>query len=655
MTTAPKLAAIKQYMRHLTTPSNSPRLIAAEPLATGQTAELTTYIYQFNASDLAYSTSQYPVSGNFSGTTSPWFNNIETIPATWQWTTADSAAATARSAQVTSENAYIQQNVPGQTYSGTASAQIQQRYTLGMWDNTVFSQSQINTLTENWVNDDAEFARQRLGGANPDVIAKYSGSNADLATWVDGGAGSYNNSALVTALQAANTAGTLFVCDYTPALGKVKNNQFVQNGFYFSVPVAFFSVVGQTLMPLAIQVDSSNKGYIFTPQDDANSWLLAKLWGASADAQWWYSGTHLFNTHSIAMIFSTSALNLIEQGLLAQEHPIMVLMYPHIQKVFNINNAVYNVAATSSIDYGIYQTGSFCDQFLPTGRIGIYQIINDLYQNYNFDDMAFDRTLATRKVDSGNLPVSFPYRDDGQIWWQAIQSFVGNVVDATYSNDAAVAADTQLNAWMNMTQGAFNHDGVKRYTWTASKSYLKQAMTNLFFLASVQHTAVNDSMLQSWGFVPNGAFAMTSAPPVKAGVTDAELLAALPDPQVKANDGYAWPIQNQINFVMNGTAQVGDIAAGDGTAASVYAIYPYNQTSQPSQYQAVTDFYNALWTGSSSVKEQVTGNQNKRIADFQKSYGSATTVPYSVSYYYLSVATQTGMDLNAPVMNCIQI
>lgn len=649
------------FQNFLANPPEATSVTAQSKLSS--TAAVTNYIYEFNLDDRTYDTSQYSKSGVFDLTTTAWLNDILTVPADWRPNATDNKLSATRGDQVNSENAYIQSNVPNQSYSGTVEQQIQQRFSKGLFDPSVFPQTQVDTLTENWVSDDLEYARQRLGAANPNVIAKYVGSNDDLTNLINNSAGSINKGDLISSLTTANTNGQLFVCDYNQALGGIAKNNYVQtnfkpdympDGFYFSVPIAFFVVDSssgsEVMKPLAIQVDSINNGYVFTPQDSSNAWLLAKLWAASADAQWWFSGSHLFNTHSIDMTFGISALNLIEQGRLDENHPIVVMMSPHLKKVFDINTAVYDASDAS---VGIYQKGSFCDGYLPTGRIGIYQLINDLYGKYSFDEQAFDKNMEARNMQSNDFSGSFPYRDDGQIWWNAILNFVSEIVDATYTNDTDVANDKQLNDWMNLTQSAFNHDGTNRFTWDATVSYLKQSMTNLFFLTTVQHTSVNDTMLPGWAFVPNGAFAMTAPVPADGNIDDATLLNSLPNPQLKTTDGYASSILNQINFVMNGTSGVSEVVAGNGSVNDLYAMYPYAANS--AQYNAVTNFYNSLWTGSNSVTAQITTNQNGRISDYKSVNPTAVTVPNSVSYYYQSVQLVTDMNLNAPTMNCIQI
>ncbi|WP_085316809.1 lipoxygenase family protein [Derxia lacustris] len=656
MSNSHSTAPLANYWARLLTPAGAPAAPRARLAAAA--AALPGYVFQYLASDLAYGTPEYAASGSFAAVLPPWLNDLSTVTPDWRWTAADNAASAARAAQGSAQDSWLQANVPGQTYSSDAITAIQQRYANGVLSPEVFGASAVATMTANWVNDDAEFARQRLGGANTDVIAKYRGSNDALAAWLGAAAGSHDSAALLATLQAANSAGTLFVCDYAPVLGNVAPAGLVRSGQYFAAPFALFAVSGGALLPLAIQVDSVGRGYVFTPQDDANAWLLAKLWVGSADAQWWFSGAHLFNTHTVVMQFAIAAAALAEAGTLAADHPVLVLLKPHLAKVFDINTAVYNLQASGSAGAGIYQAGQFCDQFLPTGRIGLYQIVSNLFADYSFDAAAFDSSLAARQLDTGNLPVPFPYRDDGTPWWNAIANFVSGVIEASYADDAAVAADAPLNAWFGAVQAAFNHDGVPRYTWTPTKAGLKRSATVLFHMAAVQHTAVNNSMFPHWGYLPNGAFAMTAPPPAGPGVTDAQLLASLPDPQAQTayggNSYYAWPIQNQIDFVVAGTSAVDDVAAGDGSLASLDAVYA-GFAAGSGQAAAVAAFQAALWDGADSASARIAQNQSARIAAFRQANPSAATVPNSVSYYYLSPAVAPAMNLNAPVMNGIQI
>lgn len=651
------------YTAGLRGPIHSLHSTASAPAALARASDVAAPQFVFSgltATDLNYDTSQYPAAGTFAGVLPPWLNDIKTIPADWQRTDADAADAEARTVQIGAVKAYIDKNVPGQKYAGPTTAQIiAQRYTQGMWtsDTSIFSPAQITTLTTHWIADDAELARQRLGGANPNVIKLADTSNYNIADWIAKAGNSAALASLQTTLSNAQRDGCLFVCDYRPVLGAAVTGQLVLKGRYLAAPLCFFTIGSDnTLMPQAIQISATDpSAYIFTPTDPADTkgdaWLLAKLWLASADQQWWFSGSHLFNTHTVDMLFGTAALNQIQTGALDHKHPLVILAKPYLEKSFNVNSGVINMPGT--LAQGIYQKGGFCDNVLPTGRIGLYQVINSLYQNYRFDQNAFPAQMDSRGLNAGAITkVAFPYRDDGQSWWTAVNGFVAAIVAASYASDDAVAADTGLNSWMRTVQAAFNHDGTARFTWTPTKAYLTSVFSNLLFTCSVQHTAVNNSMFNGWGFIPNGAFAMQSAPPANAAAVSSQtVLDALPDPQ--SPTALANVIQPQISFVMGGTSVVTEtLGVNPASQTDMLAIYPYATGS--SQQAAVIGFWNAIWEGKSSVAATIGANQQARIA----SWHGALPVPNSVAYYYLSaelVSWQSPQYLNAATTNAIQI
>lgn len=623
---------------------------------------VTEFIYAYLEEDRTFTASEYPghpEGGVWTGCTTPWIADIHSVPPSWSWTPADLAGLARRTAQIKAADAYIQRSVPSQRYAGTAAQILQQRFTRGMWSPEVFAAAEVDALVGNWIDDDAEFARQRLGGANPYIIAKYQGTAASLTDAIARSAGARDREGLAATLSAALARGALFVCDYRPILGGVARERLVRAGRHFTVPLVFFVVDGAggaaRLMPAAIQLDAPGDGYLFTPADDANAWLLAKLWAASADAQAWFVGTHIFRTHSIGAIFGIAALQVIQRGALSPDHPMVTLMQPHLRKVFDINHFIYDAKAYArgGRHFGIYQRGrsgapSLTDAALPAGRIGTYQIIHDLYEGYTFDGQAFDASIADRGVGAEDLPVFFPFRDDGAVWWDAIRAFVSEVVDATYASDTAVAADVELGAWMALVDEAFNQGGAARFTWEASRAGLARILANALFLCSVQHAAVNDAQFDQSAFIPNGAYAMTAPPPTGPGVTDAELLASLPDPQVLTDGAYAAPIVAQLSVAMAGTSPVTDVAAGEGTPESLHEAYPFAAGS--AQHAAVARFYEALWTGPGSVRARIAAGRDARVAAC-----SVRPAPKSVVYRYLDVHLIAGDPVNAPVTRCIQV
>ena len=675
---AAMLAAVQAYSDALGRRVDGRQATAAAATpAAAVTASVVDFVYDpLTAQDLAYDTGQYPVSGTFGGPIPPWLNDYSAVPEDWRWSKVWDEYQAKRAADVkdevgtTSTPGFVQKHVPGQQYAGTTTADlVQQWYTQGMWDPTVFPKAQVDALTQTWIADDAEFARQRLGGANPNVIKAAAAVDYDIAAWTAAADNAAHLGPLQSALSAAQGGDGLYVCDYTEVLGDAVKNQFVVKGRHLAAPICFFTVDSGRLMPAAIQIVGTDPtSHIFTPGDaddpDGDAWLLAKLWAASADQQWWFSGSHLFNTHTIDMLFGIAVLNQLNENEtdqaqtsgIAPSHPMVRLAKPFLTQVFDINNVV--IGTGNQNGSGIYQKDQFVDAVLPTGRIGLYQVISDLWADYDFDDNAFPTQMGSRGLLSGAITtVQFPYRDDGQVWWDAIEAFVKEVVAATYATDADVADDAGLNAWMTSAQDAFNHDGTTRFTWVPTIAAVETTFSNLLYLCSVQHTGVNDTMLDGWGFTPNGPFSMQAAPPTKAAdVTQATVLASLPKPQDPS--ALKNTIVSQITFVMQGTAGVvpPDTLAFDATAnglAKMQEAYGYEAGS--AQAAAVSTFWNSIWNGDNSVDSTISAQQQGRIDSWQD---ASTPVPNSLRYHYLSAALQpftAPAYLNAPVMNQIQI
>lgn len=620
-TMEPSIEPLRHYMNLLTT----------LPQETSASSKRPAFIFKYNLIDRTYGSPEYSSSGVFTKTTTPWLNDLSTIPSNQLWTKEDIAFRKERGKENDSNATKAKDEVPKQTYSGTVVEQALQRFSKGFFNTDAAPFPTVPAMLEHWLGNDAEFARQRLGANNPDVISRYSETSDQLNARIKNGAGAKDIDVLTTQLQTALKANKLFVCDYVNILGKVRT---IRTDQFWTVPVAFFIYDDniQGLMPVAIQLRVGE--YWFTPADAENAWLLAKLYTASADAQWWFSGTHLFNTHSIDMIFGIAAF---VSGLPAT-HPMYMLFDPHMKKVYNINTAVYNAGGTN----GIYQRGIFVDKVLPTGRIGLYELVNALYQDYDFEKAAFPEEMKSRGVDKASFPGIFPYRDDGQVWWDALQSFTVGIIDATYTSDSDVENDTALIAWLKEIESAFNNDGVKRFpAFNNTKDQLKILMTNLSYITTAQHTAVNNTMFDGLALVGNGPFSMAKAAPKDANINDDDVFASMPNPQNGIKD--ITTILTQIGFVMAGTATVDYLAACDINASIDCMHKMYSYPKDTPQYDAVAAFANNL---KNVAKPKLLQNQQARVIAFKKSNPTAVTIPNTVNYDYLGIDT---------VMACIQI
>ena len=123
---------------------------------------------------------------------------------------------------------------------------------------------------------------------------------------------------------------------------------------------------------------------------------------------------------------------------------------------------------------------------LRTGQVLMVKSL-DGWQNFDFPS-----DIARRQVDSVRLPY-YPYRDDAQLWWDAIGTFVGSVVGAAYANDAAVINDAQLQAWAGVLAGARTRaaNGALLIPATpATRAGLGALLQKIIFTCTAYHAAV---------------------------------------------------------------------------------------------------------------------------------------------------------------------
>ena len=97
-------------------------------------------------------------------------------------------------------------------------------------------------------------------------------------------------------------------------------------------PLVLFVVrdPGGDLIPIAIQLgqDPGPDNPIWTPRDNTEDWIMAKLWVRCADFHVHYAITHLFKTHLVIEPFAVAMMR-----QLSTSHPIYKLMKPHFRLV----------------------------------------------------------------------------------------------------------------------------------------------------------------------------------------------------------------------------------------------------------------------------------------------------------------------------------
>ena len=120
------------------------------------------------------------------------------------------------------------------------------------------------------------------------------------------------------------------------------------------------------------------------------------------------------------------------------------------------------------------------------------------------------------------------YRDDGIKIWEAIERFVGGIIDEFYEADKDVKEDTELQNWANdIHENGFpsyfdDENGHGFPSQIVTKGELTDYCTLIIFTGSAQHASVNFGQYDMYGFIPNAPGTLRLPPPPEKGLADHE-------------------------------------------------------------------------------------------------------------------------------------
>ena len=328
---------------------------------------------------------------------------------------------------------------------------------------------------------DERLVLDRLQGPNPlelkrvvdfgDVVRLLGDSDAPLAEGQE-------------RASQAHARGALYQVDYALLLaaqwpGSVRDSRWRPR--YLPTPHALFwqspdDVADRTLRPLAIRVDPESP--VFRPGDGAG-WEMAKLYLRVADLNAHIMGTHLYATHCVLEPFALST-----PRQLSENHPIHVLLAPHLRFTLAVNFTNTLLLRNPRQVYASIYAGD-----LPITR----RIIIAASQRTTFPELALPADLDKRGM--ADAPVDYAYRDDALLHWAAISRFVRAYLDLFYADDAAVAADVELAAFI-AELGAKDGGalaGLEEIGAQHSREALAQLLTQVLFTAGPGHAAVHFS------------------------------------------------------------------------------------------------------------------------------------------------------------------
>ncbi|XP_043112193.1 polyunsaturated fatty acid 5-lipoxygenase isoform X2 [Puntigrus tetrazona] len=257
---------------------------------------------------------------------------------------------------------------------------------------------------------------------------------------------------------------------------------------------------------------------IFLPSDDEYDWLLAKIWVRSSDFHIHQTVTHLLKTHLISEVYGIAMFR-----QLPAVHPVFKLLLPHIRFTIAIN--------TKAREQLICECGLF-DKANGTGGGGHVELVQKSMKTFTYKSLCFPEAIKARGMDSQEeLPYYF-YRDDGCSVWEAVTSFVTDIVDIYYDKDETVQEDEEIQAFVKdvCSFGMQDFDYCEFPKSLQTKEQLVEYLTIVIFTASAQHAAVNFGQYDWCSWIPNSPPTMRKPPPTKKGEVDLKyIVESLPD------------------------------------------------------------------------------------------------------------------------------
>jgi arachidonate 15-lipoxygenase len=374
---------------------------------------------------------------------------------------------------------------------------------------------------------DGAFARNWLDGSNPlllQCVRDPGHLSARIAITDDAWA-----RALPTAPSPAElaAAGRLFLVDYELLQRSLLQADLVGRDSrwrdkYLPAPVVLLAHLPgveplSDLVPVAIALDqpgARQPNPIYWRNAGA-SWRLAKTYVAAADVNLQALSSHLYRHH---YVIEPIALSTHRQ--LAAEHPVHVLLEPHVAYTMAVNRAALNL---------LKRRGSIFDQ-LYAGRLEeTRRILIRSHERWSLRALDLERDLDARGV--AQHPVDYPWRDDARLWHAAIHRFVSAYLQLFYRTDADVNGDAELQAWFGELH-ADDGGNLRDLTATgrlATQGELRDLLAQILFIAGPGHAAVHFPQTDYFTYAPAHPAAVYLPPPRETeSISEERIRASLP-------------------------------------------------------------------------------------------------------------------------------
>jgi arachidonate 15-lipoxygenase len=378
-------------------------------------------------------------------------------------------------------------------------------------------------VAENYGSDES-FGEQRLTGVNPMSLRRIDAipdgfpvTDAHLSQALGNG----------TTLERELKEGRLYFLDF-PQLAHVKQGG-VYRGHrkYLPKPRALF-VWDRTrgrLWPVAIQVGERPGSRLFSPADASLDWFTAKLAVQIADATAQELGTHFARCH-VAM----GPFAVVTNRQLADNHPVFLLLRPHFRFMLYDNE----LGRTQFI-----QPEGPVEQMMAGTLEESIGISAAFYTEWTLPGAAFPTEIASRGMDDADTLPYYPFRDDGQLLWDAIGDFIDAYLALYYRTPEDVSGDPELQAWASELASKNGGRVAGMQETIDTPEALRDVLLPVIYTCAPLHSALNFAQYEYIGFVANMPYAAYHPIPEDGGV-DMETLMRIMPPYAQAALQLKW-------------------------------------------------------------------------------------------------------------------
>ncbi|MCL1127485.1 lipoxygenase family protein [Shewanella surugensis] len=359
-------------------------------------------------------------------------------------------------------------------------------------------------VTPNWLTDES-FGEQRLSGVNPVMLERVTDKNSfpgkldltQLNVVIDS---SINIDQLILDKR-------LYIVDFTPYLDGVQEGSVptpdgpIQK--YLPKPIGLFywnkegakasdsGLKAGRLLPLAIQVDiDGGQVKTFSPQSPELLWTIAKICFSIADSNVHEMSTHLGRAH-----FAQESFGAVTPMHLAPQHPLNILLKPHLRFLVVNNQA--------GVELLIPPSGPV-DQLLAATLEGSLGISVAAAESWSVAE-TFPESIRARGLESKESLPHYPYRDDANLIWEAVVSYVKEYVNVYYKTEQDITGDYELQAWANKLADTGPEGGhIKGMpSQIDTIEQLSKFLAVIIFQNSAGHSSINFTQYPYIGFSPN--------------------------------------------------------------------------------------------------------------------------------------------------------